>query len=254
MHAMAALRLDHVMTLFRLWWVPRGLSSAQGAYVHYPLDDLVAILALESVRNHCVVIGEDLGTVPDEVRHAMERYNVYHYKVLLFEKELDRSFKAPGQYLRNALATVTTHDLPTLRGWWEGLDIVLREQLDLYPDPGFAAADRLARGRERSAMMQALTAQGLWHWQPHEPPPDYSHALARAIQSFLGLSNANIAMIQIEDLIGMSDPANIPGTDQEHPNWRRKITMNTAAILVRPDVLGMLAAMNVARQGKNPNF
>lgn len=253
MHAAAALRLDHVMTLFRLWWVPHGLSSAQGAYVHYPLDDLVAILALESERNHCIVIGEDLGTVPDEVRQAMERYSVYHYKVLLFEKEPDQRFKAPGQYLSNALATVTTHDLPTLRGWWEGSDIALREQLDLYPGPSFAAEDRLGRARERSAMMQALAAQGLWQWQSQEPPPGYSPELARAIQSFLGLSNANIAMIQIEDLIGMADPANVPGTDQEHPNWQRKITMNTAAILVRPEVLDMLEAMNVARGGKNPN-
>lgn len=253
MRATAALRLDHVMTLFRLWWVPRGCSSAQGAYVHYPLDDLIAILALESVRNHCIVIGEDLGTVPDEVRDAMERYHLYHYKVFLFEKEQDQRFKAPWQYVRNALATVTTHDLPTLRGWWEGLDIGLREQLDLYPDAAQAAEDRHGRARERIAMMQALSAQRLWHWHPSEPPPEYSPALARAIQCYLGLSNASIAMIQIEDLIGMPDPTNVPGTNQEHANWQRKVALQTADIMVRPEVVDMLTAMNVARQGKNPN-
>lgn len=253
MRATAALRLDHVMTLFRLWWVPRGSSSAQGAYVHYPLDDLVAILALESVRNHCVVIGEDLGTVPDEVRRAMERYDIYHYKVLLFEKEQDQSFKAPWQYPRNALATVTTHDLPTLRGWWEGLDIGLRERLDLYPAANMGDEDRAGRARERAAMMQSLVSQGLWSWQPHESAPGYSPALARAIQCFLGLSNAGIAMIQIEDLIGMSDPTNVPGTDKEHANWQRKVTLDTAEIMRLPEVVDMLAAMNIARRGENPN-
>jgi 4-alpha-glucanotransferase len=254
MRATAALRLDHVMTLFRLWWVPRGSSSARGAYVHYPLDDLVAILALESVRNHCIVIGEDLGTVPDEVRDAMERYHVYHYKVLLFEKEEDQRFKAPWRYARNALATVTTHDLPTLRGWWEGLDIGLREQLDLYPAASQAEEDGRGRERERVAMMQALSEQRLWHWESHEPPPDYSPALARAIQCYLGVSNAGLAMIQIEDLIGMPDPANVPGTHQEHANWQRKVAINTADILAREEVREMLAAMNAARQGRNPNL
>ena len=102
-------------------------------------------------------------------------------------------------------------------------------------------------------MMHALTEQGLWRWQPHESPPPFTAALARAIQCYLGLSNASIAMIQIEDLVGMPDPANVPGTDQEHANWQRKVSMNTAEILARPEVMDMLSAMNVARQGNNPN-
>jgi 4-alpha-glucanotransferase len=183
----------------------------------------------------------------------MENYNAYHYKVLLFEKDSNHQFKAPHQYVRNALATVTTHDLPTLRGWWEGLDIQLREQLDLYPAADLAEQDRRGREQERSAMLQALTAQGLWRWQPQEQLPEYTCALGRAIQAFLGLSEASIAMIQVEDLIGMRDPANVPGTDREHPNWQRKVTMNTADILVRPAVLDMLEAMKAARQGRNPN-
>ncbi|HEY4368215.1 MAG TPA: 4-alpha-glucanotransferase [Steroidobacteraceae bacterium] len=253
MRAVAALRLDHVMTLFRLWWVPRGMTSAEGAYVHYPLADLIAILALESVRNRCIVIGEDLGTVPTEVREAMEHYDAYHYKVLLFEKQSDGAFKAPSQYVRNALATVTTHDLPTLRGWWEIRDIALREGLNLYPDENIARAVHEMRAIELREMMGALTAQGLWHWQSNEPLPPYSPALARAIQSYLGLSSANVAMIQIEDLIGMTDPVNVPGTDKEHANWQRKVTQDTAEILAREDVRDMLQAMNRARRGENPN-
>lgn len=253
MLATAALRLDHVMTLFRLWWVPQGMSSAEGAYVHYPLSDLMAILALESERHRCVIIGEDLGTVPDEVREAMESYHAYHYKVLLFEKEADQSFKAPSRYVSNALATVTTHDLPTLRGWWEEGDIGLREQLHLYPDHSCAEAERDARAEERAAMMRALASQGLWYCRPDEPSPPYSIALARAVQCYLGQSNAHIAMIQIEDLIGMRDPANVPGTDQEHANWQRKVQENTADIFARPEVQEMLRAMDKARRGEDPN-
>jgi 4-alpha-glucanotransferase len=253
MRPVAALRLDHVMTLFRLWWVPRGLNASHGAYVHYPLNDLMAILALESVRNHCMVIGEDLGTVPEQVRSAMEKYEAYHYKVLLFEKWPDGRFKAPADYVPAALATVTTHDLPTLRGWWESSDIALRDQLDLYPSEQIKRELHELRGRELIAMLQALHQQSLWQWQPHEPLPPYSAALARAIHAYLGLSSANLAMLQIEDLIGMPDPVNVPGTHHEHANWQRKVTLETAQILSRADVCDVLSAMNRVRRGENPN-
>lgn len=252
MRCVAALRFDHVMTLFRLWWVPRGMISAQGTYVHYPLDDLIAILALESVRHQCAVIGEDLGTVPDEVRVAMERYELNHYKVLLFE-QVDGQFKAPQQYVRNALATVTTHDLPTLRGWWESEDIALRESLNLYPAQAIQDAVHAARARELPGMMQALVDQNLWRWQPADGLPSYSPALARAIHAFLGLSTASFAMLQIEDLIGMVDPVNVPGTYNEHANWQRKVAMDTRDIFDRADVRDMLDAMNRSRRGENPN-
>jgi 4-alpha-glucanotransferase len=241
------------MTLFRLWWVPRGMTSAQGAYVHYPLDDLIAILALESHRNGCVVIGEDLGTVPEEVSVAMERYRIYHYKVLFFEREASGRFKAPSEYVPHALATVTTHDLPTLRGWWESHDIDLRDRLNLYPSEEIKDEVHRSRGAERISMMQALNEQRLWYWQQHEPLPEFSPALARAIQAYLGLSSSNIAMLQIEDLIGMTDAVNVPGTDQEHANWQRKVALETDAILAREDVKDMLDAMNKARKGINPN-
>jgi 4-alpha-glucanotransferase len=253
MRSVGALRFDHVMTLCRLWWVPAGKSSAEGAYVHYPLQDLIAILALESVRHQCAVIGEDLGTVPDEVRVGMERYELNHYKVLLFERHPDGSFKQPAEYLKNALATVTTHDLPTLRSWWESEDIALRERLNLYPSAEIVKQVQAARARELPAMMQALVDQGLWRWQPADGLPDYSPALARAIQAYLGLSAANFAMIQLEDLIGMITPTNVPGTYLEHANWQRKIALDTSEIFERHDVRDMLDAMNKSRRGLNPN-
>ncbi|HLS81797.1 MAG TPA: 4-alpha-glucanotransferase [Steroidobacter sp.] len=253
MRAVEALRLDHAMALYRLWWVPRGKQSKDGAYLHYPLDDLISILALESHRRRCIVIGEDLGTVPQQMTHAMERHGLYHYKVLLFEQTADGQFKPPSAYVSRALAVVTTHDLPTLRGWWEEHDLHLRDELDLYPTADYKAHAHEMRQRERRELLNALVAAGLWRWAPHEPTPPYSAALSRAVHAFLGLSNANIALVQIEDLIGMVDPVNVPGTHEEHANWRRKVESETSEILARQDVRDILGAFNLARTGVNPN-
>jgi 4-alpha-glucanotransferase len=172
--------------------------------------------------------------------------------VLLFEQNTS-GFKAPGEYVKNALATVTTHDLPTLHSWWESHDIALREKLSLYPSEAILKSVREARANELPAMMAALVREGLWHWDPAQGLPPYSPALARAIHAFLGLTAANFAMLQIEDLIGMIDPVNVPGTDKEHANWQRKVALNTSDIFVRSDVRDMLDAVNRARHGENPS-
>jgi len=253
MSSVGALRLDHVMALFRQWWVPRGCIATDGAYVHYPLAELMHILCLESHRNGCVVIGEDLGTVPDAVREAMHRYAVAHYKVLLFERQPDGTFKPPSAYERCALATVTTHDLPTFRGWWEEVDIAIARRLDLFPDEAARMRVTDARTADRYHLMAALVRSGLWHWQAHEPLPAYSHALMRAVHLYLALSNAELAVVQIEDLAGMVDPVNVPGTYREHPNWQRKMSHPATSIFHREDVREMLGAMSIARTGRNPN-
>jgi 4-alpha-glucanotransferase len=253
MRYVAALRFDHVMTLYRLWWVPRGLLSKDGTYVHYPLADLIAILALESQRNHCIVIGEDLGTVPEAMTEAMEHYNAYHYKVLMFEQHPDGTFKKPDEYVPQAMAVVTTHDLPTLRGWWEGSDVTLRAQLDLYPTDELRQQAHDSRVRDRVSLLRALVSAGLWHWQDGEAMPSYSAALSRAVHAFIGLSSSNIALLQIEDLIGMSEPVNVPGTDTEHANWQRKVTASLTDIFSSREAKDILAAMDAARKGVNPN-
>ena len=253
MRYVAALRFDHVMTLYRLWWVPRGLLSKDGTYVHYPLQDLIAILALESHRNHCIVIGEDLGTVPEAMAEAMEHYRAYHYKVLLFEQVADGSFKPPTAYVPGAMAVVTTHDLPTLRGWWEEHDVELRSKLDLYPSAEIQLQTHEARVKDRVSLLRALVVAGLWHWNEGDPLPAYSAALSRAVHAFIGLSSANIALIQIEDLIGMTDPVNVPGTDTEHANWQRKVAASVTDIFSNGDTKDILAAMDAARRGLNPN-
>ena len=224
MRHFGALRLDHVMALFRQWWVPVGRGATEGGYVHYPLEDLMSVMALESVQHGCMVVGEDLGTVPDEMRHAMAEFAVYSYKVLLFEKHADGRFRRPGEYVRRAIATVSTHDLPTLRGYWEGRDLSLRDQLKLFPGEEIRRRVYDERGRDRAQLVAALEATGLKPGTVKSGDSPFSEELARAIQLYLARCASALAVLQIEDLIGMTDPVNVPGTSNEHANWQRKIT------------------------------
>jgi 4-alpha-glucanotransferase len=253
MQSAGALRIDHVMTLCRLWWVPRNFEATDGVYVHYPLDDLMKLVALESVRNRCLVIGEDLGTVPDAMRDAMERFALYHYKVLFFEKARDGQFIAPQDYPSRALAVVTTHDLPPFKSWWQSDDIVLREQLHQYPDQATRQQVQREREQDQRLLMQALVRAGLWHWQQHESVPAYSLALARAAYLYAGLSKAALLVVQPEDLLGMIEPVNVPGTSSEHANWQRKLTADLCDTLQQPEVQEIMQAMNKARRSENPN-
>ena len=226
MRHFGALRLDHVMALFRQWWVPVGLGSTDGGYVHYPLDDLMAVLALESALHRCLVVGEDLGTVPDEMRHAMAEFAVYSYKVLLFEKHADGRFRRPEEYVRRAIATVTTHDLPTLRGYWAGRDLELRDRLQLFPGEEIRRYVYDERVRDRAQLLAALDSVGLRPAPGAASESGYSEAVAHDVQLYLARSSAALVVLQIEDLIGMSDPVNVPGTSDEHANWQRKVTMS----------------------------
>jgi 4-alpha-glucanotransferase len=229
-----ALRLDHVMSLFRLWWVASGHSPVDGAYVHYPLQLLLTALALESARSACVIVGEDLGVVPDEMRRAMPEFGLYHYKVLLFEKDNGR-FRRPDEFVRQALATVTTHDMPTLRSFWEGRDIELRHELKLYPSLELENDVREARERDRVALLKALEEQGLKPVAPASPTEPFSLELAHALHVYLARSSATLAAVQIEDLLGMVDPVNVPGTDHEYPNWQRKLSQDIEDMAARAD-------------------
>ena len=246
MRRYGALRLDHVMALFRLWWVPAGASPADGAYVHYPLHPLMTVLALESARAGCLVIGEDLGVVPDEVRAAMGQYALNHYKVMLFEKDQGR-FRRPEEYPRRALATVTTHDMPTIRSYWDGLDIDLRVRLDLYPDAAMHAQVVREREQDRIALLEALRLEGLAPAAPALPNAPFTPMLARAMHVYLAGSSAALVAVQLEDLLGIVDPVNVPGTHQEYPNWRRKIDVDLEDLFARADVGESLDAINRAR-------
>jgi 4-alpha-glucanotransferase len=241
-----ALRLDHVMALFRQWWVPRGFKSADGGYVHYPLDDLLAVVALESHRQKCLVVGEDLGVVPDEIRRALPQFGVYHYKVVLFEQK-NGEFVSPADYTQPALAAVTTHDLPTLNGWWSGHDIDLWEKLGFYAEPAVGARIRAERASDRERLLRALRREQLWPAAENATLPPYSAELGRALHVYLGTSRSTLVTVQLEDMIGMMEPVNVPGTSHEYSNWTRRVTASAREIFARPDVQALAAAMLAAR-------
>ena len=247
MRHFGALRLDHVMALFRQWWVPVGLGATEGGYVHYPLDDLMAVLALESVQHRCMVVGEDLGTVPDEMRHAMAEFAVYSYKVLLFEKHADGRFRRPEEYVRRAIATVTTHDLPTLRGYWAGRDLELRDRLHLFPGDDIRRHVYEERVRDRAQLLSALHDAGLDPASGDPAEHGFGPSVAHAIQLYLARSAAGLVVLQIEDLLGMADPVNVPGTSDEHANWQRKVSADVDEALGREAALRLFADVRRAR-------
>ncbi len=232
MRSAGALRIDHVVGLLRQFWVPAALAPGDGAYVAYPLHDLLSILALESERHACVVVGEDLGTVPDEMRAALHEHGVLSYRVLYFERHWhgDHSFKRPQELPADALVTVSTHDLPTLAGFWTGHDLELRDALGLLPGDRPIEVSREHRAGERAALLAVLEEQGLVQAEPVEPqdgPQDggLPFELALAVHCYVARAPSLLMSVQIEDVLGIVDQANVPGTVNEQPNWRRRITL-----------------------------
>ncbi len=215
-----ALRIDHVMGLFRTFWIPDGLSGRQGAYVRYPSEDLLGILALESMRHDAIVVGEDLGTVPRDVPPALRKWGILSSKVLYFERD-KRGFKSASRYPELSLATANTHDMPTLSGFWNETDIELRSELGLLDGP---AAVRGAR-KERAADKDALLARlGLSAPRPFEAS-HFPRELSAAVHEFLCSTPARLVGVSLDDLAGESDPVNVPGVGADkYPSWRRKMS------------------------------
>ena len=227
-----AMRLDHAMSLQRLYWVPRGAAADQGAYVRYPVADLFRLVVLASARHRCVVIGEDLGTVPDGFRERMATAGILGYRLLVFEQTGER-FKTPEELPDQALVTFGTHDLPSLAGWWEGIDIAQRCRLDLYPDPAMGDAEDAERKQSRGRLVAALVAAGLLDRRfptAGKLTTVQVKRLARAVYAYLARSRARLLMVQFEDLLGLSTQMNLPGTVDQHPNWRLRLPMSIEAM------------------------
>lgn len=245
-----ALRIDHVMALFRLWWVPAGQASSEGGYVHYPLEDLTGILALESQRQRCLVVGEDLGTVPPEISRAMSESRIYGYRVLWFERDHDGGFRPPDAYPETALATVSTHDLPPLAGFLSGGDLELRASLGVYADTAALEQAKAERAATRQKLLQALSEAGLWPVSGIEGPDGCAPAsLPEAIQLYLARGKPALLALQPEDWLEIEDPVNVPGTHEEYPNWRRKLTVDWPELLASDRVRRFAAQVNAARKG-----
>ncbi|MEO8849894.1 MAG: 4-alpha-glucanotransferase [Casimicrobiaceae bacterium] len=233
MHGAGALRIDHVMGMLRLYWVPRGMAPADGTYVGYPLEDLLGVLALESNRRHCAVVGEDLGTVPDAVRDALRERGVLSYRVLFFERDANGDFLPPTSYPLQSLVTISTHDLPTLQGYWQATDLAAREALDGAGSESTDATDRGAqrtqarveRQRDRQRLAHALQREGLA--APSIVDRELSFAHVCAVHAYAARTPCAMMTLQLEDVFGEVAQVNLPATTgDQYPNWRRKIAVD----------------------------
>ncbi|MGC6388049.1 4-alpha-glucanotransferase [Ewingella sp. S1.OA.A_B6] len=245
-----ALRIDHVMTLLRLWWIPYGKTAENGAYVLYPVDDLLAILALESQRHRCMVIGEDLGTVPVEIVSKLRESGVYSYKVLYFEHDTENTFRAPQSYPVQAMATITTHDLPTLRGYWQNDDLALGKKLGLYRDEDVLTELYADRARARQGLLNGLHHHGCVPKSTGHKA-DVMHmtpTLNRGLQRYVADSACALLGLQPEDWLDMQEPVNIPGTSDEYPNWRRKLTRTLEEMFADDDVNKLIKDLDKRRR------
>lgn len=222
-----ALRVDHVMGLARLFWVPPGGTPAQGAYVRYPVQDLLGILALESGRNCCMVIGEDLGTQPEGFAGQLQAAGIFSYRLLMFEKEEGGKLRPPAAYPGHAVAAAGTHDLPTLKGYWRGHDLEVRARLQLFPSDAERVRQVADRARDRKRLLLALKREGLLPpgMQMHPAAtPDMTPELVLAIHAYLARSHARLMVVQMEDLFGQLDQVNLPATGDQYPNWQRRLS------------------------------
>ena len=252
MRAAGAIRIDHVMGLSRLFWIPEGESPAAGAYVAYPLEDMLAVLALESRRARCIVVGEDLGTVQDGFREALAEAGVLSYKLMYFEKHYDGdlSFRAPSEYPYRSLVGADTHDLPTLRGFWKMDDLALRDALDLFPDEAMHEAQRRERAADKRRLLEALADEGLLPdgVAPDDESVEMDDELVAAVHGFLARTDSMLLVANVEDLVGQVEQMNLPGTDRDvYPNWRRRLDVALDELEGHAGVRAAAAAMNAGR-------
>ena len=232
MHYAGAVRLDHVLGLKRLFVIPRGMNAAQGTYVRFPFEALLAVAAQESVANRCVVVGEDLGTVPEGFRETLADWGLWSYQVMMFERDNDGRFRAPEAYLPNALATFNTHDLPTFAGWAADHDLTVKRKIGI--DPGETSEDR---ARSRAALRQALAL-------PADAKTEFS-----AVAAYLARAPSRLLVIAVEDVLGVFDQPNVPGTVDEHPNWRRRLPVALEELADHQALATLAEVMAVAGRG-----
>ncbi len=244
-----ALRIDHVMGLTRLFLIPPGAKATDGAYVRYPLTELLAITALESQRHRCLVIGEDLGTVPAGFRERLGEAAIFSSRVLYFERDHE-AFRPPQTYPTAAAVSVSTHDLATFHGFWEGDDLSAKATLGLFKNPEEERNARESRRHDRRQFLQALAAEGLL---PEGLSPDNADAIAwtpqltAAAHAYLARSPSSLFMVQMDDYTGVLHQANLPGSITEYPNWRRRLVRPLEELGADPLFQDAMRAVAAAR-------
>lgn len=236
------LRIDHVIGLQRQFFVPLGAEAKSGCYVRFPFDDLLGVLALESLRHRCLVVGEDLGTVPEGFRQRIHDMDIPGCAVFYFERRHDGRFKPPSDYRKKTAATVSTHDLTPLAGYWENRDIALRQSLGIYSESE-AKAQEAQRDIDRARLLEALAQAGIpLDGDVHSG--EATAALCRAVHAFLASSSAQLFLAKLDDLLGEREQLNMPGTTFEAPNWRRKLSagVDDPILIDALDELGRICA------------
>jgi 4-alpha-glucanotransferase len=242
-----ALRIDHVMGWQRLFLIPKGAKPSSGAYVRYPVSELVAVAALESQRNRCLIVGEDLGTVPDGFRERLAEAGIFSSRVLYFERRHE-GFKPPRDYPGQAAVSVSTHDLATLHGFWDGQDIAAKARLGLFKNPQEETQAWDARATEKRQLLQALADEGLL---PTGLDPAghiaWTEQLTGAVHAYLARSPSLLFMVQLDDLVDQTHQANLPGSVSEYPNWRRRLKKPLEELAAEPAFQVAMAAVSAAR-------
>ena len=248
-----ALRIDHVMGLMRLYWIPADETADRGGYVSYPVDDLLGIVALESERNHCMVIGEDLGTLPEGMVERLRASGILSSRLLYFERQIDGAFSPPAHYPPHALAAIGTHDLPTLRAFWLGEDLDLRTRLNLYTSDQQRQKQFMQRAEDRPRLLAALDREKLL---PRgitinsRSAPDMTPALALAVHRFLSRTPCIVFAVQPENVFGEVEQVNVPSTiGSQYPNWRHRGTVNLERWGKHRRFVALAAALNAERGG-----
>ena len=239
------IRIDHVLGLKRSFWVPE--SGAPGGYVSYPLEALLALVRIEAARADCIVVGEDLGSVPPDLRPRLAESGLLGSAVMQFEKE-GRSFRSPRRYRPGSLASAGTHDTPTLKGWWSGRDIELRHRLGRTTAKERAAA-LAARAAERCALCRLLVEEGQAPpgLDPGAPPHDADEATVVAVHALLAGAASSLLTVSLDDALGVVEQQNLPGTVDEHPNWRRRYPVEVEALSQDPGLAAIASVVSSMR-------
>ena len=249
------LRIDHVMGLMRLFCIPSGADASAGTYLNYRFDEMLGILALESMRNRCMIVGEDLGTVPAGFRERLSAMGIYGCRLLYFEREWDGRFREPERYEPSAVASPGTHDVATLPGFWGGVDVEARKRLGFFADEGAFQGALAERAGARKLLGEALLKDGdlgmdvatRLERAAGDASEDLLFALVRAAYRFLARSAARLLLVQLEDALLQRHQVNTPGTVSEMPNWRRRLSLPLEAFRGDARISALFAAVNDAR-------
>ncbi|GHB15926.1 4-alpha-glucanotransferase [Salinicola rhizosphaerae] len=245
------LRIDHILGFSRLWLIPEGESAEQGAYVRYPLEAMLRLVALESWRHRAIVIGEDLGTVEAGLRERLAAYGVLGMSVLWFERDGD-DFLPGARWRHDTLATTSTHDLPTVAGWWQGEDLRWRERLKLFK-PGETMAESSEQRRfDRQRLAARLELDAIADDDGIAAAAIDVEDVVDAALLHVASTPTPLALLPLEDLLGLTEQANLPGTTDEHPNWRRRLPQSLSVALDDPPLKRRLKRIAHLRRRLEP--